>query len=137
MQTLALSVLLLVVASLRIADAVKCHNCNSALTPGCGEPFDASGLVTCSGTFCMFTKTQQPGIVNVVRQCGSGSPGAYNNKCFPHTSGVDVCYCDSDYCNKHGVSDWGKSSGSRPGQTNAVFTLAVFATIISQLRNLF
>ncbi|KAK2192424.1 hypothetical protein NP493_31g00021 [Ridgeia piscesae] len=138
MFALPLSLLLSLAATVDIGDAVTCYYCSSGTDSACGDSFNGARIATCQGNFCSMTRTSSYGYVLTSRQCHSGSPGKYANRCFPHTSGTDLCYCDSSYCNKRSRSNWGNGSTQsvHNGISNPVLIIPV-VSILAILRNVF
>jgi len=67
--TLAVTLVVMTLA-LRSTEAIQCHECNSAETSSCSDPFakSHSGIRTCNGKSCTKVKVSN-GVTVVVRGC--------------------------------------------------------------------
>ncbi|XP_058804072.1 uncharacterized protein LOC131671579 [Phymastichus coffea] len=109
--------LIVLVATLRLGEAVVCYQCNSEYDPRCGDPFDpySLGTVNCSfqprlehldvePVLCRKISQKVYGKDRVVRGCGFLEDEKTDNKaCLSRSGTHDVrakyCSCTTDLCN--------------------------------------
>jgi len=80
------------------SDAYSCYKCSSSLNSNCVDPFNSSGIESCTGDGCYNGKVN--GVV--IRFCGAKAAGYA--RCVKDTvhQGAKVttaCVCYGDYCN--------------------------------------
>jgi len=109
--SLILITIIVILAITKQCSAIMCYECNSNVTPDCGENFDSSRLLPMDcdrrslsqGRITMCKKSKQKDTGLIIRRCASGSELMNQATC---TWGNDEmgrygeqCFCSTDRCN--------------------------------------